>query len=151
MKRSSAATAIRTTAFGIAGAAAAVLARRRHKTAGPGTFTYHSADELAFKEVMPGVKRAVLWGDPDRGAYAGFTRFSPGSSHPLHTHPNDIKLIVLSGVYEYKLGETLHRAGPRSYVFIPAGAEHTSGGDAVEGCLFYEESPGRFGLDEVKK
>ena len=37
-----------------------------------------SADEAKFKEVVPGVSKAVLWGDPDKRPYGAFTKFVPG-------------------------------------------------------------------------
>jgi len=36
-----------------------------------------------FKEVVPGVSKALLWGDPDKGPYATFTRLVAGQNNPL--------------------------------------------------------------------
>jgi hypothetical protein len=36
------------------------------------------------------------------------------------------------------------RVGPGSFLRVPAGWKHWSGGDLKEGALFYEESPGKF-------
>jgi quercetin dioxygenase-like cupin family protein len=146
MRRSTLA-AIGGTAVGMAGVtAAAALALRQRRQWGPGELLHVSADRLPYTEVVEGASRAVLWGDPDRGAYAGFTRFAPGAKHPLHIHSHDITIVVVSGSYLYGSHEGDIRVGAGSYLFIPAGTPHRSGGDEREGCVFYEESNGAFDL-----
>jgi hypothetical protein len=41
--------------------------------------TYATADQASYKEVVPGVSRAVLWGNPDKGPYGAFTKFKAGA------------------------------------------------------------------------
>ncbi len=103
-----------------------------------------------FKEVFPGVKKKVLWGDPDKGPYGEFTKFDPGITNPLHTHSSGIRIVVLQGAYIYKPqnGKEI-RVGAGSYIFVPAGDVHVSGSDPKEGALFYEESRGKFDLKLV--
>src|SRR4029077_10104949 len=36
----------------------------------------------------PGVKSADVWGDHNKGAFGGFTKFPAGFVAPLHTHTN---------------------------------------------------------------
>jgi quercetin dioxygenase-like cupin family protein len=110
------------------------------------------AETAKFKEVIPGVSRAVLSGDPDKGAYRAFTKFAPGAMHPLHWHSSDIYTVVLKGAYLYKpeKGEE-KRVGPGSYLFIPAGDRHTSSCDPKDGLLMFEESPGKFDMTLVEK
>ena len=105
----------------------------------------------AFKEVTPGVSKAVLWGNPDRGPYGTFTRFGPGVTNGLHTHMNDIRIVVLNGAYVFKpeKGDEI-RVAAGHYIFVPAGSPHMSSGDAKDGALFYEESMGKFDLKLVK-
>ena len=55
-----------------------------------------------FKEVVPGVKKKILWGNDDAGPYGAFTKFNPGQTNPLHTHSNEVRVIVLQGAYIYK-------------------------------------------------
>ena len=111
-----------------------------------------SAEQAKFKEVVPGVSKAVLSGDPAKGAYQAFTKFDPGQNNALHTHSNDVTIVVLKGAYLYKpeTGEE-KRVGPGSYLHVPAGIRHVSGGDDKEGALFFEESPGKFDLNLVEK
>ena len=118
--------------------------------AGPKETVLDSADGAQFKDAIPGVSRAVLWGDPDSGPYGAFTRFAPGIKHALHTHSSDLRTVVLKGAYIYTTSSGEKRVGAGSYFFIPAGTQHTSGADAAEGCLMYEEGSGKFDLIPVE-
>ncbi len=106
------------------------------------------ADKLTFKEIMPGVSEAVLWGDPAAGAHDVFTRFSPGATHPLHFHSSDLKIVVISGHYDYGTEQGKMSFGAGSYLLIPGGRKHTSG--SKDGVLFFEESTGKFDYVPVK-
>ncbi len=103
-----------------------------------------------FKPANPGVQVAVLWGDRENGPHGTFTKFDPGTTVAMHTHSNDIRIVVIRGAYLYKPqnGEE-RRVGAGSYFLIPGGEAHVSGGDPKEGALFYEESPGKFDLNLV--
>jgi len=112
--------------------------------------TFVSADEAKFKEVIPGVAKAVLWGNDNKGPYGAFTKFKPGLDAGMHTHTNDIWLVVLKGTYIYKDNGGEKRVNPGGFIRIPAKTKHWSGGDAKEGALFYEESSGKFDLIPAK-
>lgn len=112
--------------------------------------TFVSADEAKYKEVVPGVSRAVLWGNPDKGPYGAFTKFVPGVDNGMHAHTNDVWLVVIKGAYLYKDDAGEKRVGPGSFIRIPGKAKHWSGGDKKEGTLFYEESSGKFDLIPAK-
>lgn len=104
-----------------------------------------------YKEVVPGVSKAALWGDPVKGPYGAFTQFKPGVNNALHIHTNDLRMLVLKGAYVFKPENgPQKRIGPGQYFFIPGGTRHVSGGDEKEGALFYEESLGAFDLNIVK-
>ena len=105
-----------------------------------------SADRANFKEMFPGVSRAVLLEDPEMGPYAAFTKFEPGFDAGMHWHTNDVWFVVLKGAYLYKDAAGEKRVGPGEFLRIPGGMKHWSGGDANEGVLFYEESSGKFDL-----
>jgi len=103
-----------------------------------------------FKEIVPGVKKKILWGDHGKGPYGAFTKFDPGLTNPLHTHSSEVRIVVLKGAYIYKpRNGKEQRVGPGSYISVPAGDVHVSAGDPKEGALFYEESPGKFDLKVV--
>jgi quercetin dioxygenase-like cupin family protein len=111
-----------------------------------------SCEKAEYKEAMPGVSRAILHGDPEKGAYKAFTKFAPGVAHPMHTHPNDIFIVVLKGAYIHKneKGEEI-RVEPGCAFHIPAGEKHASSGDPKEGVVMFEESNEKFGMDPVEK
>ncbi len=112
--------------------------------------TYAAAEGLTYKEVTPGASSAAVWGDPDKGAYSTFTKFVPGFDAGMHTHTNDVSLVVLKGAYLYKDEAGEKRVGPGEFLRIPGGHKHWSGGDAKEGALFYQHSTAKFDLVPAK-
>jgi quercetin dioxygenase-like cupin family protein len=115
-----------------------------------GAVTYAAAEAQKYQEVMPGVSRAVLWGDPDKGAHGTFTRFVPGFDAGMHTHTNDVTLVVFKGAYVYRDEAGEKRVGPGQFLRVPGGKRHWSGGDKTEGALFYQHSNASFDLVAAK-
>jgi quercetin dioxygenase-like cupin family protein len=106
---------------------------------------YVAADSATYKQSpTKGVSMAPLWGDADKGAHATFTKFEPGFDAGMHTHTNDISIVVLKGAYLYKDDAGEKRVGPGDFLSVPGGHKHWSGGDKTEGALFYEEGSGKF-------
>ncbi|HAK07024.1 MAG TPA: hypothetical protein DCO65_07140 [Spartobacteria bacterium] len=105
---------------------------------------YTSAENATFKEIMPGVSIADLWGNREKGAHGTFTKFAPGYDAGMHTHTNDVWLVVLKGAYLYKDEAGDKRVGPGEFIRIPGGHKHWSGGDPTDGALFYQEGSGKF-------
>lgn len=104
-----------------------------------------------YTELNPGVTRAVVWGDADTGPHAAFVKFAPGYTAALHTHTNDIRIVVVNGAYLYRPENGQEqRIAAGHFLLIPGGDRHASGGDATEGALFYSESPGRFDLNFIQ-
>jgi quercetin dioxygenase-like cupin family protein len=114
---------------------------------------YVSADKADFKE-MPGgsggVSRAIVWGDPDKGAHGTFTKFKPGYEAGAHTHTNDVSIVVIKGAYLYKDDDGEKRVGPGDFLKVPGGHKHSSGGDKAEGALFFETGSAKFDLIPAK-
>ena len=80
------------------------------------------SEKAEFKEIVPGVKKKILWGNHDKGPYGAFTKFDPGLTNPLHTHTNEVRIVVLKGAYIYKpQNGNERRVGVGSYFSIPGG------------------------------
>jgi quercetin dioxygenase-like cupin family protein len=106
---------------------------------------YVAAANATFKQLaLGGVSMAVLWGDPDKGVHGTFTKFEPGYDAGMHTHTNDVWIVVIKGAYLYKDEVGEKRVGPGDFLRVPGGHKHWSGGDKTEGALFYEEASGKF-------
>jgi quercetin dioxygenase-like cupin family protein len=106
---------------------------------------YVSADHAKFDRAPAvGVSMAVVWGDPDKGAHGTLTKFVPGYDAGMHTHTNDVTVVVIKGAYLYKDDAGEKRVGPGDFIRIPGGHKHWSGGDKKDGALFYEEGSGKF-------
>jgi quercetin dioxygenase-like cupin family protein len=70
----------------------------------------------------------------------------PGFDAGMHTHTNDVSLVVIKGAYLYKDATGDKRVGPGDFLRVRGGLKHWSGGDKKEGALFYQEGPGKFDL-----
>ena len=90
---------------------------------------------------------ATLWGDQTKGAYGGFTKFPAGFMAPLHYHTYETKIVVIKGGYTYK-GKTY---GPGSYLAIPGGDRHVSGGVENSETVILIQQPGKFDLVPVEQ
>ena len=93
---------------------------------------------------MGGVSMQALVGEMDKGPHATFTKFAPGYDAGMHTHSNDVSIVVIKGAYLYKDEAGEKRVGPGEYLFVPGGHKHWSGGDKTEGAIFYEQGSGKF-------
>ena len=123
-----------------------VLDRASAGTEGRRNVIFVSADQANFHDTGNGVSMAAIWGDADKGAHATFTKFAPGYDAGMHTHTNDVWIVVLKGAYLYK-DDVMRQAfggGARQFPASSRWNKHWSGGDPKEGALFYEESPGKF-------
>jgi quercetin dioxygenase-like cupin family protein len=112
---------------------------------------YVSSGKATYKaSPLGGVSQQVLVGDPDKGPHATFSKFDPGYDAGMHSHTNDVSLVVIKGAYLYKDEAGEKRVGPGEYLFVPGGHKHWSGGDKTEGALFYEEGSGKFDVIPAK-
>jgi|GEM_PF-465601 mannose-6-phosphate isomerase-like protein (cupin superfamily) len=111
---------------------------------------FFSADKANFQDKGNGTSMAPIWGDADKGAHATFTKFVPGFDAGMHTHTNDVLIVVIKGAYLYKDDAGEKRVSPGDFLRVPGGHKHWSGGDKKEGALFYEESSGKFDLIPTK-
>jgi len=109
-----------------------------------------AADQAKYSAASKGVSMAAIWGDASAGAHGTFTKFAPGVDSGMHTHTNDVWIVVLKGAYLYKDDAGEKRVAAGDFLRVPGGHKHWSGGDKKEGALFYEESSGKFDLIPAK-
>src|SRR5258708_19780553 len=89
--------------------------------------TFASADHANFQESpTKGVSMAAIWGDAGKGAHGTFTKFVPGFDAGMHTHTNDISIVVVKRAYLYKADPRKHRLGPVISFPFPAEKTHRS-------------------------
>jgi quercetin dioxygenase-like cupin family protein len=100
-------------------------------------------------EAYPGLKTAVLYGDPNKpGLYAVRNRFPPGMLTRPHFHPNDRFIYVVSGTWWVGTGEKFDPDGTMpmpagSFVVHYGGKVHYDGAKN-EGCevIIFGMGPG---------
>ncbi|HYQ87764.1 MAG TPA: cupin domain-containing protein [Bacteroidota bacterium] len=108
-----------------------------------------AAEDIKWEPMQggpPGVMSAMLWGDQTKGAYGALTKFPAGFKAPLHYHTNEMRVVVVKGAYVYK-GKPY---GPGSYLFIPGGDQHYSGGLDSSETIFFIEQPGKFDINPIE-
>lgn len=97
-----------------------------------------------------GMKFAVLSGDPRTGTYTQMRKVPAGTANPLHAHSNELKNVIISGVWYTGLDRASARDfGPGSIVMMPADWVHVSGCRAGSDCVFYQEGKGKFDFKPV--
>ena len=96
------------------------------------------------------VTTTPVWGDANAGAHGTFSKFVAGYDAGMHTHTNDVWIVVVKGAYLYKDEAGEKRVGPGDFLRVPGGHKHWSGGDKKEGAVFYEESSGKFDFVPAK-
>jgi quercetin dioxygenase-like cupin family protein len=135
----------------VAAASVGVAQAQKESSKDTKSVIYVPSEQATFKQSpAAGVSMAVLWGDPDKGAHGTFTKFVPGYDAGMHTHTNDVWLVVIKGAYLYKDEAGDKRVGPGDFMRIPGGHKHWSGGDKTDGALFYQEGSGKFDLVPAK-
>ena len=103
-----------TMGFGIGGTAAADL------DPAAVAFKLPAAIEWRDNPNNPGVKNAVLHGDPSKpGYYVVRVKWLPGHMSRPHFHPNDRFIVVLSGTWWVGSGDVFD---PEKTVPMPAGS-----------------------------
>jgi quercetin dioxygenase-like cupin family protein len=104
-----------------------------------------------YTELNPGSSQSAVRGDPNTGAHASFTKFVPNFEAGLHTHTNDLRIVVVKGAYVYKpeQGDAI-RVTPGQYLLIPGGVRHSTGSDTKQETIFYLEADGKFDFNLVE-
>jgi quercetin dioxygenase-like cupin family protein len=108
-----------------------------------------AAEDIKWEPMQggpPGVLAVTLWGDRTKGGYGGLNKFPAGFKAPLHYHTFATKIVVIKGAYTFN-GK---KYGPGSYVYVPAGVQHESGGVDDSESIFFIEQSGKFDIVPVK-
>ena len=79
-----------------------VVAQNEEESPRKDDLIFASAGKAKFKEVSPGISKAAVWGDEEKGPYGAFTKFKPGLDNGMHTHTNDIWVVGIKGAYVYR-------------------------------------------------
>jgi len=85
---------------------------------------YVTASHANYSEMQGsrgGVSTAPIWGDANVGAHATFSKFAPGYDAGLHTHTNDVWIVVIKGAYLYKDDAGEKRVSPGEFLRVPGG------------------------------
>ena len=91
------------------------------------------ADDGPWIELVPGIKKKVLFANPETGTESFLLKAEPGAEAPPHQHEHDEHCLVLEG--EVSFGDGIYlRAG--DYHFAPGGSEHARAQTDV-GVLVY--------------
>lgn len=93
--------------------------------------------QVPEKEVAPGVKIQVAWGEK---IMLSRVSFEPGAVAPLHSHPHEQAGIVLEGEFDFTIGNETKRLKPGDVYFVPGGVLHAAvacNGRAVSLDAFY--------------
>ena len=73
------------------------------------------------KQLAPGVKLNLAWGDK---LMLSVVELEPGSTVPMHSHPQEQAGIVLEGEFDLTIGGETKRVREGDMYIIPGGAEH---------------------------
>jgi len=106
-----------------------------------------------YSAMQPGntmVSTTPVWGDANAGGHGTFSKFEPGYDAGMHSHTNDVSIVVVKGAYLYKDEAGEKRVAAGDFLRVPGGHKHWSGGDKKEGAVFYEEASGKFDFVPAK-
>lgn len=111
-----------------------------------------SPEDLKWTDVpnAGGAQVANVSGDILKGAHSAFAKVPAGQAHPLHTHTNETKGVVVSGTFSVTPeGGVEKRLGPGSYFTIPGGAKHLSSCAPGAPCVLFQQGTGKFDMKPV--
>lgn len=140
---------------GLAGSARAEEAKApAKKTAAKPAFKTWAAPDVKFVDTeMKGIRIAVLWGDPKKGAYGALHTWAGGTDVGWHMHTNRVRVVVVSGTFlTGPEGQPPKELGPGSYIEDPGKIRHQSACKAGADCVIFIEQPGKFDfIPDAKK
>jgi len=121
-------------------------ARAAEKSKKGGTAILMPAGDIKWTDVpqFPGVKMAVLQGDPDKGAHHTLIKLPAGFTAPLHHHTSDHYATVLSGTMVFTVDGKEQRLPPGSYFSFTGKKTHITKCDAGTDCVISNDVRGKW-------
>ena len=141
----------KTIALVMATAVAAATFAPLQAAAKGGSATLSPASELKWKDVegFPGVKMAALRGDAAKGASHIMIKLPAGFSAPLHHHPSDHYVGVVTGTMVLTVDGKETKLPPGSYFAFTGKKQHLTKCDAGADCTLFVDSRGKWDVIPV--
>ena len=138
---------------GIIGAsmlAPAMLAADESQPAGNATLLPAAGMKFTDVSGFPGVKLAVVEGDPAKGPHHVFFKFAGGFASPLHYHSPDHYVTVVSGTLVLTVEGKEQRLPAGSYFAFTGKAKHVTKCDPGADCVLFADVRGPWDVVPVE-
>ena len=111
-----------------------------------GTAVLIPASDLKWGDVagFPGVKMAVVEGDPAKGPNHFMIKFAGGFAAPLHHHSSDHHVSVISGTVVLTVDGKENKLPAGSYFSFKGKKQHMTKCEAGADCLLAVDSRGKW-------
>jgi len=113
---------------------------------GAGASVATAAADLKWNDVadFPGLKMAVVSGDPAKGAAHFFMKFMPGFAAPLHHHSADHYVTVTAGTLVLNIDGKDVKLPAGSYFSFSGKKHHMTRCDAGAECVLFIDARGKW-------
>jgi quercetin dioxygenase-like cupin family protein len=104
------------------------------------------ASSLKWSDVpgFPGVRMAVLQGNPDKGAHHSMLKLPGGFSAPLHHHTPDHYVTVVSGTLVLTVDGKENKLPAGSYFSFTGKKQHVTKCESGADCVLSVDSRGKW-------
>ena len=104
------------------------------------------ANDIKWSDVpnFPGVKMAVLSGDPAKGAHHSMLKFTGGFAAPLHHHTSDHYGTVVAGTLALTVDGQETKLPPGSYFSFKGKGKHMTKCEAGADCVLSMDVRGKW-------
>jgi len=104
------------------------------------------ATDLKWNDVpeFPGVKMAVVEGDPAKGPAHFFIRFEPGFTATRHYHNSDHHVTVVAGTVVLTTQDGERRLPPGSFFSFTGKTKHATKCEGATACVLAIDSRGKW-------
>jgi quercetin dioxygenase-like cupin family protein len=92
----------------------------------------------------PGVKAAVVSGDPTKGPHHAFTKFAAGFAAPVHHHTADHHVVVVAGTLVLVVDGKDVTLPPGSYFSFTKKMKHATRCEAGAECILFSDVRGKW-------